>query len=67
VIALLLLTSVCTDVVYPLGYSCDPVSGILYDRCNGLPTGCRVDIETGIISCVGGAPGIPTAVVAIPL
>jgi hypothetical protein len=53
-----------TSPVYPQGISCDPKTGILYtltdsgDPYNPLrtPNGCRVNIETGQISCAVAPP-----------
>ena len=67
---LLLLGGSFTSVIYPQGFSCDPVTGILYNlTATGnpyaplrTPSGCTVNIETGKITCVAAPSGLTVAV-----
>lgn len=50
------LPPLAMNPIYPQGFSCDPATGIFYDIVTGNPNGCRADIETGIVTCVGTSP-----------
>ncbi len=57
----LILGGSYTSPVYPQGISCDPVTGIIYnlqpannpDGFIRVDSKCKVDRETGMISCSG--------------
>lgn len=53
-----------SSTVYPQGVSCDPQTGLLYNvqETSRTPDGCRVDIETGAISCLEPPSGLMVAV-----